>query len=1853
MTASKDTQFDDNNQQNHHHQQQYQQSHNNFTHQHDNHTNQANTNNNSNYLNNIQKPSSQNNNTNSLIQVETFVSFATNRSQQFHILLDKQCESSQLTVNVTNPVLGPIETNLDWIGENNGFDSHSTSKKSLQQQQQNFNKCLVSFVAPIVGLYTVIIEHSTHPLCNTRFMTKAYDLSKVFIHKTSTSCQLNDSFEFSVDASEAGEGQLEIAVNEGEIPNQVQVLNNGKCIVSFVPEESVPHMVDIKFNGHNVNGCPFIVEVLNNQHDAITADGQDDQSKTLNGNKNILQNQLDLPSRQANQDESLNLKPEPQLIKNEKILVNTKGTFSLENIHLDSSNLNDIMILDPTGKTISCTIRENHDALKYIFEYKPTLAGDYVVELKPNGTIINKLPRNILQQFPFPLKVFDYNKVIVSEVTDGVVGNPIYFFIDALQAGSGNLEIRVSSTTQNVPNYPQPEANAKIRVNFTPMEPIDHTLDIKFNGYPVPGNPFCVKVAPSPQARLSSSEEKKIQYVNCKEITSFHIDYIGNKGQVNLLKSQDCEVSLLSPDFVFSKLDDVKLIKSFDANTNELDAKFKVTFQPTKVGPHKFFIKVNNELLPASPIICNVSDINEIKVTFAQPQIPAITTKNHVAESSSKPKPIAMLNLPMTFIVDASRAGEGVLALIVSDISTRTPVHTESKSSEQAAGLYELTFVPIEFAQHKIDMSFNERCLPNSPFIVDVIDAEGNIAPTINKQPATKLEDESSKTNHGTGSKSNIEPKQNGIDKHDQDDQQVQLARGIEGLNVRENGNINDYKSHSGNNDINNHVNGGTGFTNGIKSVATSSKKNLGYGIVNASNIVYLESGILENHKNQVSLTGPHGEKVPYLLAKGSPQRGEPKKTYLEYKPKEIGTHTINVLVEGNELRQYFLETCDPTLVKVTGLDCNKNQRYFVHQPIRFLIDSSESGEIQLDNILIHGPKSKHRDGENTILGRIKSMSSSSTNPAHCLEYSIHRLNDHEQEVTFVPQLPGKHSIYIKCLAQQVGTSPYEIDVLNDNSLLSSPKTTTSPTSHLKHDAKTNNHNLSLDENHSSTMPNDAEILQNIIVHGVSLKCSPVNSTGAFIIETNRFAQATDFDVVVTDPNNSPVDVQFYLQQDANLLAEWVPKRVGPHKIVVLYKDEHVPGSPFITEAFDPSGVLVDKIQKTLYSVGDKIEFKVDRKHAGHGELDVAISSPAGNELPIDVKQLLSDTEASDDPTTVGEIISFVPPIAGKYKLSILFGGFEVPNSPITFNVRDLLEPLKLSGTGLRGAEVNRTSQFVVESPSLDGQLKVRIECGDREIVPKVDQIGTNYTIKYKPIQVGYATISLFWNGSHIDGSPFAVPVNDLSKILFLSGSNRTSTNNNQRIIYYEPNQPKDITVDTAKCGPGELVAEAYCRANPNTKFNITVDQFAVNRYRLVFFCPPKKEQLAKGISLDDISLEASYMIRFYYNNLSIPEQLASVVVSPADGSTSGASSQLESSNVSKSINSLNGSHLNDSNNNSNNDTTKQQHELLTGKKVNGSSTQHMQADDEFVGPPVVSLRGHGLAEARIGEQAEFTINGSKAGPGQPTVSLQSADHGNLNVNLELTADNIYLASYIPESPGKYTLNVLWDDKQVAGCPITVNVADTCDSSRVLCTGDGLKGGVFGEEIKVLIDTRRAGPGELTALCMGPQAAAISELLDRGDGTFILYIKPQEAGRHILTIKYGGKQIPKSPFAIKISGRPDPSKVRVYGSGIEHGVLSLYQSRFTCDTRGAGAGQLTVRIRGPKGAFRMETQRSSTRDRCILCKYDPTEPGDYRIEIKWSGEHVPGSPYHVMIFDTQEELNRFLRGLSPYYYNYM
>lgn len=147
-------------------------------------------------------------------------------------------------------------------------------------------------------------------------------------------------------------------------------------------------------------------------------------------------------------------------------------------------------------------------------------------------------------------------------------------------------------------------------------------------------------------------------------------------------------------------------------------------------------------------------------------------------------------------------------------------------------------------------------------------------------------------------------------------------------------------------------------------------------------------------------------------------------------------------------------------------------------------------------------------------------------------------------------------------------------------------------------------------------------------------------------------------------------------------------------------------------------------------------------------------------------------------------------------------------------------------------------------------------------------------------------------------------------------------------------------------------------------------------------------------------------------------------------------------------------------------------------------------------------MRGRGLTSAKCGEEVSFIIDGSQAGNGTPKVQLFSPT-SELNVMLQhlgernelykhkdnciilyivhfkkYTGDSVYRASYIPQTPDPLLMTVSWNGRQLKGCPLQINVTSAADASRVICSGDGLKHGIVGQEIRSFIDTRRAGPGK-------------------------------------------------------------------------------------------------------------------------------------------------------------------------------
>jgi len=66
-----------------------------------------------------------------------------------------------------------------------------------------------------------------------------------------------------------------------------------------------------------------------------------------------------------------------------------------------------------------------------------------------------------------------------------------------------------------------------------------------------------------------------------------------------------------------------------------------------------------------------------------------------------------------------------------------------------------------------------------------------------------------------------------------------------------------------------------------------------------------------------------------------------------------------------------------------------------------------------------------------------------------------------------------------------------------------------------------------------------------------------------------------------------------------------------------------------------------------------------------------------------------------------------------------------------------------------------------------------------------------------------------------------------------------------------------------------------------------------------------------------------------------------------------------------------------------------------------------------------------------------------------------------------------------------------------------------------------------------------------------------------------------------------------SPFVLLVSGTPDAQKVHAYGPGIENGLLSTFVGQFVVETAGAGSGELTVKVRGPRGTFERSPSSAS------------------------------------------------------------
>ncbi|KAK3780575.1 hypothetical protein RRG08_037514 [Elysia crispata] len=726
-------------------------------------------------------------------------------------------------------------------------------------------------------------------------------------------------------------------------------------------------------------------------------------------------------------------------------------------------------------------------------------------------------------------------------------------------------------------------------------------------------------------------------------------------------------------------------------------------------------------------------------------------------------------------------------------------------------------------------------------------------------------------------------------------------------------------------------------------------------------------------------------------------------------------------------------------------------------------------------------------------------------------------------------------------------------------------------------------------------------------------------------VHFNR-AEVREGDVTFFDPDERQRKAVFIVRVDPK------PDHVEV-KASCDWEVDYITGKPFICHVTDATDISVYGMEDG--TVCAHPELIADCTRVGEGDLTAEVTHN-GRRFPCKVRK--------DRPCVYR--VSFKPRGPGTYTIWVYYDGRPVKGSPFIQEIAELEKPTA-HGDGLYRGVPGKPAIFTVDPRGFPGQVSVAVSGPSKPVSSQLEpQPDSTIKATYFPSERGPHTVHVKLDGKNIDGSPYHPLIVDPVNVR-VSGGWRPYLDE-KGLIPLKVNKEKHLPFDVSQAGPGELTSEIQ---GPNGKIPVTIDARNDGKHSVIF-TPREEGKHYIHVNWGGYPLQNSpYMgyashapdeedefpnVRLVPISLHSPTHPASPRIpngeSFVDGPapiSRGVYSPVPQSQVEMTPTPMPGY---------------QEYPPSSPRSVSVRSINSQPLSPN--GPQKVVLSGRGLKEAEVNVPAVFQVDGTQANPGKPQSYLQGV-RDQLPVSVENVRPQVYKCTYIPERPGAYLLYVNWNDKPLKGSPYKVAIREPARPHQVMATL-GKPNAVLGEDLEMRIDPRNAGPGQLTVRCTDPYGMDVPcRVAENYDGTKSLKITPTMPGRYHVDIQYDGTHIMGSPYAIDIkAANSGLLPVKCWGPGIENGIIPNFHSTFWVETTGAGAGDLRVRIMGPKGAFHVKMRKASQRDKIYQCFYDPIEPGIYTVHVQWSGVHVAGSPFQVLLATSENELERMQEVLN-------
>lgn len=263
------------------------------------------------------------------------------------------------------------------------------------------------------------------------------------------------------------------------------------------------------------------------------------------------------------------------------------------------------------------------------------------------------------------------------------------------------------------------------------------------------------------------------------------------------------------------------------------------------------------------------------------------------------------------------------------------------------------------------------------------------------------------------------------------------------------------------------------------------------------------------------------------------------------------------------------------------------------------------------------------------------------------------------------------------------------------------------------------------------------------------------------------------------------------------------------------------------------------------------------------------------------------------------------------------------------------------------------------------------------------------------------------------------------------------------------------------------------------------------------------------------------------------------------------------------------------------------------------------------------------------GDSAEKETNFVMRGPRIPLWAKADAvvkcDGKEIPIQQRRTSTKAIQFHYTPEKPGNYTVDVTLNGEPVPGSTFSVTHVPPTNVNGCLANGSGLNKARVGETAGFSVNCKQGGPGELQVDIEGPNGNLDVEVDEAEEKNYNVNFTPQEAGDHSVSVLWGGKGIPSSPFMCVVT---DPKKCTATGSGLNRGVVGD-EMAFTVKTDKAGPGELSVDVKGPNGS--VPAKITDNGKGVYDVTYSPKDAGPHKVNVLWSDDPISGSPFSAKI----------------------